>query len=109
MVNTNRGGVRDSDPWTSHVAASSIDASKLESMVYQVIWRYGKDGCISDQVRDDLHMDNNSVTPRFRPLTRKGLIIDTGYARIAQSNRPQTVWVAKQFSDEWMEDHKDEL
>jgi hypothetical protein len=109
MVNSTRGGVRNTDPWTSHVAASSIDASKLESMVYQVIYRYGKVGCISDQVRDDLNMDNNSITPRFAPLTRKGLIIDTGYARIAQSRRPQTVWVAKDFIEDWKKEYTDEL
>jgi len=104
-----RGGVRTTDPWTSHAAASSINATRLESMVYQVIYRYGRKGCISDEIRSDLGLDNNSITPRFAPLRRKKLIADTGYAKPGNSGRQQTIWITMEFLEDWMEDHKDEL
>jgi hypothetical protein len=83
--------VRTDDPDTSHAAANSVDTSQLESMVYEVISKY-PDGCIADDVERELaHLRSHSITPRFKPLMRKGFIFDTGERRIASSGRSQRV------------------
>lgn len=83
--------VRTTDPDTSHAAANTVDTSKLESMVYEVISKYPK-GCIADDVEKELaHLRSHSITPRFAPLIRKGFIVDTGERRRASSGRSQRV------------------
>ena len=109
MVNTRGGLARNSDPITSHQAAASIDAAKLEAQVYKVIFSHGRVGCISDDVKEAMGLDNNSITPRFKPLKNRGHIIDTGWGRPGRSGRQQTILIAADFLEDWKEDHKDEL
>jgi hypothetical protein len=86
--------VRNTDPDTSHQAASSVDASKLEALVYEVIAKH-PNGCIADDVEAELvYLRSHSITPRFAPLMRKGFIYDTGERRRASSGRPQRVMKA---------------
>jgi hypothetical protein len=83
--------VRAADPITSIEAAEVIDATKLEQMVYEVIAKY-PNGCTSDEVM--AHFPSHGVqtiSPRFAPLLRKGLIEDTGEKRKARSGRSQRV------------------
>lgn len=83
--------VRNTDPDTSHQAANSVDTSKLEALVYEVISMY-PDGCVADDVEKRLaYLRSHSITPRFAPLIRKGLIFDTGERRKASSGRSQRV------------------
>jgi hypothetical protein len=86
--------VRATDPVTSMDAAESIDSTKLEQMVYEVIAMY-PNGCTSDEVLK--HFPNHGVqtiSPRFAPLIRKGFIEDTGEKRKASSGRSQRVMKA---------------
>ena len=86
--------VRATDPVTSMDAAESIDSTKLEQMVYEVIVMY-PNGCTSDEVLK--HFPNHGVqtiSPRFAPLIRKGFIEDTGEKRKASSGRSQRVMKA---------------
>ncbi len=83
--------VRVSDPDTSIEAAEKIDSTKLEQMVYEVIAKYPK-GCIADNIQK--HFPNHGVqtiSPRYAPLIRKGLIEDTGERRKGSSGRSQRV------------------
>lgn len=83
--------VRASDPITSIEAAEKIDSTKLESMVYEVIAKY-PNGCISDEVLAHFPgHGHQTITPRFAPLIRKGLIEDTGEKRQGKSGRFQRV------------------
>ena len=83
--------VRTTDPDTSHQAAVSVDTSKLEALVYEVIAKH-PEGCIADDVEHELaYLRSHSVTPRFAPLIRKGFIYDTGERRKASSGRSQRV------------------
>lgn len=85
---------RRSDPATSKQAAASLDASKLEEMVLEVIRSYGESGCISDDVIASLPaFGYGSITPRYRALFRKGLIREAGSKR-AVSGRSQRIMVA---------------
>ena len=89
------GYARHSDPDTSHAAAESVDATALEAIVHQVIKSFGSAGCISDDVL--LAMPDyayGTVTPRYRPLIAKGLIITPGEKRKGVSGRSQRVMVA---------------
>lgn len=83
--------VRTTDPDTSHAAAVSVDTSKLEALVYDVIAKHPQ-GCIADDVERQLaYLRSHSITPRFAPLIRKGFIYDTGERRRASSGRSQRV------------------
>jgi len=83
---------RSNDPDTSKDAAESVDTTKLESMVYDAICRFGNAGCISDEIRDAFpSMPYSSVTARYRALLDKGMIVDTGARRPGKSGRSQRV------------------
>jgi hypothetical protein len=89
--------VRRNDPDTSHIAADSVDTSKLEGLVYETIKRYGKTGCISDQIRMQFpKLPYSSITARYRALLDKGYIEDTGERRKCISGRSQRVMRAKE-------------
>lgn len=82
---------RHSGPDTSVESAYSVDSTKLEKMVYDVICSFDN-GCISDDVRRILsHLPYSSVTARYRALLDKGLIIDTGERRKGSSGKNQRV------------------
>lgn len=86
---------RSNDPDTSKDAASSVDSTKLEAMVYEAISRFGEAGCISDEIRDLFpDMPYSSVTARYRALLDKGFIIDTGARKPGKSGRSQRVMKA---------------
>ena len=87
----NRGLARATDPETSKEAARSVDPTKMEQIVLEAIKSF-PDGCISQDVENALpHIRVSSITPRFRPLIRKGLVIDTGEKRPGFSGRSQRV------------------
>lgn len=87
---------RRGDPDTSHIAAESVDTSRLEGLVYEAIKKFGRIGCISDQIRARFpNLPYSSVTARYRALLDKGYIEDTGERRKGVSGRPQRVMRAK--------------
>jgi hypothetical protein len=90
---------RSEGPDTSIDAAYSIDPTRLEKMVYQVIFGFGKGGCISDEVRAKLpHLSYSSVTARYRKLLDRRNIMDTGLRRPGNSGRGQRVMRASAFN-----------
>lgn len=92
--------VRGTDPDTSHIAAESFDAAAMEMAVYEVI-RSFTNGCIADDVEQRMPgCRSHSITPRFAPLIRKGLIVDTGRRMKALSGRPQRVVMATSLIEE---------
>jgi len=87
----NRGFARATDPETSKEAAQSVDPTKLEQIVLDTI-RSFPNGCISQDVEHMLaEYRASSITPRYRPLMKKGLIVDTGEKRPGFSGRNQRV------------------
>ena len=83
--------VRTTDPDTSMDAAEKVDSTTLEQQVYEVIAKH-PDGCIAEEVMS--HFPNHGVqtiSPRFAPLLRKGLIEDTGERRKASTGHSQRV------------------
>jgi hypothetical protein len=85
------GLARATDPQTSKDAAKTVDASKMEKIVLEAI-RGFPDGCISQEVECVLaQYRSSSITPRYKPLLKKGLIVDTGEKRPGFSGRSQRV------------------
>ena len=83
--------VRTTDPDTSMDAAEKIDSTTLEQQVYEVIAKH-PGGCIAEEVMS--YFPNHGVqtiSPRFAPLLRKGLIQDTGERRKASTGHSQRV------------------
>jgi|TARA_R110000796_G_C14536098_1_gene432420 hypothetical protein len=66
------GAVRGTDPSTSHEAAAATNATQLEELVFNSLLRDGPGA--SDTVAERLHIDKDSITPRFAPLRRRGRI-----------------------------------
>lgn len=83
------GRFRKHDPDTSKAAAKTI-VNNMETVVLDAIKAF-PDGCIADDVVAHLQMRWDTVTPRFAPLIRKKLIIDTGERRKGASGRSQRV------------------
>ena len=87
----NSGAVRLTDPDTSVDAALSVDATKMEQIVLEAIKGF-PNGCISEEIEKALpHIRASSITPRYRPLMKKGLVVDIGERRPGLSGRSQRV------------------
>jgi len=85
---------RRSDPETSHEAAESIRPTELEADVLSVLKGTGDNGATSHELAAIMHLDLVTVSPRLRPLARKGLIIETAERREGPSGRKSIVWKA---------------
>jgi hypothetical protein len=88
---------RSSDPKPSHEAAERVSATALESEVYKTLRH--------DMLMTSLDVSRItgipiwSISPRFKPLERKGLIERVGTMVVLNSNgRPRklTAWRVKQ-------------
>ena len=85
---------RSSDPATSHEAAAGVNANSLEMTVVEALKELGPSTSFEAATHLDIHPW--SISPRFRPLARKGLIRDTKTTRATKpgSNRKSIVWEA---------------
>lgn len=68
------GGFRNSDPDTSRDAAERLDATKKEAMVVIAHIKAGHDGLNWNEVVAATGLRRDSVSPRFKPLIKKGLL-----------------------------------
>jgi predicted transcriptional regulator len=80
------GAYRKEDPDTSVKAAISLNASRLEGLVHEIL-RVSGDGLTSHEIAGGLSMNLVTVSPRLRPLVRKGLVRDSGNKRQTPSGR----------------------
>ena len=87
-METTIGLARNTDPDTSHAAAKNVP-NNMEGVVLEGIRSLGK--CTAEELVEYLGMRWDTVTPRFAPLMRKGLIRDTGERRKGTSRRQQRV------------------
>jgi hypothetical protein len=88
---------RSSDPKPSHDAAERASATVLEAEVYKTLKEHGglmTSLCVVRVIKKPAW----SISPRFKPLERKGLIERAGTLVVLNSNgRPRklTAWRAK--------------
>jgi hypothetical protein len=88
---------RHTDPGTSREAAARISSkvNKLEQAVADSIKAAGVAGRTWDEIAADTGLDKASVSPRFKPLRKKGVIrakVDDASKEVRRDR--QTVWVA---------------
>lgn len=84
---------RQSDPGTSHEAAASFDPTDIEQRVLGAVLMH-PEGATQDDVLaalEPLGFKYGTITPRFRSLLNKGLLVPTGEKRKAKSGRSQRV------------------
>jgi hypothetical protein len=89
---------RRSDPSTSHAAAASIVVADMELIVLRAIGRGGQNGKTWMEQEQSCSLPRQTISPRWRPLSKKGLI-EARYnaqgqriTRPGWSSRQQTVW-----------------
>lgn len=84
---------RTTDPATSHEAASSIDVSRMETLVHSTLRAFGPQTC--SEIADRLGVARDSVSPRMKRLVEKKLAEDTGERRIPPGKtRSSILWKA---------------
>jgi hypothetical protein len=71
------GGARHNDPDTSKLAAQRVDATHLEWIVYTYLFKTGRD-LTALEIARGMHMDIRTVSPRLKPLERKGGVMRSG-------------------------------
>lgn len=86
---------RRTDPSTSHIAARSLDDElpRLELVVLKAVRKTAR-GATSHELEKSTGLSLVTISPRLRPLQRKGLIVDSGERRKGASGRPSIVWKA---------------
>jgi DNA-binding MarR family transcriptional regulator len=85
---------RSTDPETSHAAAASVDCPPLDRKLHDGLKLLGSYGATSEELADQLNLRLVSVSPRLRPMERRGLVRETEERRPGASGRLQIVWVA---------------
>lgn len=85
---------RQSDPPSSKAAARSVDTNHLERLVVQAL-RAHPAGMTSHEVAAYLDLSLVTVSPRFRPLVNKNLIVDSGEKRAGVGFKTSIVWKAR--------------
>lgn len=86
---------RSSDPDTSHAAANDVEgdeATRLELLFRDAVWSR-PNGATNHDICTITGLDWNTITPRARPLVRKGLIADSGERRIGPKGKKCIVWI----------------
>lgn len=71
---TTEAYARTSDLHTSHEAAATMRGSNLGEIVLDTLIHLGDHGGTSDEIAEILKRSLQSITPRFAPLERKGLV-----------------------------------
>jgi len=92
---TDHGLARKSDPETSHEAAKEVKIGPLQIAVLRTLRaseQLDPPGLTMNQVVEISGRPNESITPRFRPLAKKGLIYNTGEKRRNPSGKLAIVW-----------------
>ena len=84
---------RRRDPETSKAAARSVPVGDLEAKVVDTLRKY-PGGLTSQEVARILDMELVSISPRFKPLSEKNLVMPTTLRRRGASGRASIVWKA---------------
>jgi len=87
---------RKSDPKTSHDAADSITPilNAIEIGIYNALLRFLPGGATSDEIVGASGIQYRTVTPRLKPMVRKGFVEDSGETKKGESGRKQIIWRA---------------
>lgn len=93
VIETEPAHARRTDPGTSKAAAQRVETGSLNARIVAALKECG--GMTIAEVAAELHEEQITVSPRFKPLRRAGLIRNTGERRInAGTRNPAIVWEA---------------
>ena len=87
-----RGLARHTDPQTSHDAAKSVKVGQLQLVLLQELRSSEGRGLTIKELRLVSQIPMESISPRFAPLRKMGLIMDTGERRQNPGGRKGIVW-----------------
>jgi len=92
----NRAHARKTDPVTSHEAAKAITPSlnKIEQGIYDALCSFLPKGATSDEIVEASGIQYRTVTPRLKPMCKKGFVVDSGEHKRGESGRRQIIWMA---------------
>lgn len=85
---------RSTDPDTSHEAANAMSDARiteLQQAALDALKALGGSGT-NDDIVEQSGVDWNTITPRMRPLLRKGLVSIEGKRRSTRTGRKQIIW-----------------
>lgn len=89
---TERGAARHADPDTAKAAAKTVAVADLEALVLGALRKFRLAGMTTHELAEYLKLSLVSVSPRMRPLVKKGLVVDSGERRAGTSGRTSIVW-----------------
>lgn len=78
IVANEHGAVRWSDPSTSYAAARKVNATRLEWFVYDHLVEVYPRAFTAVEIARALHKSIRSISPRLKPLERKGMAVRVG-------------------------------
>ena len=87
---------RKTDPVTSHEAAEAITPSlnKIEQGIYDALCSFLPGGATADEIVEVSGIQYRTVTPRLKPMCRKGVVVDSVEYKRGDSGRRQILWMA---------------
>jgi hypothetical protein len=87
---------RKTDPVTSHEAAEAITPllNKVEQGIYDALCSFLPKGATSDEIVEASGIQYRTVTPRLKPMCKKGFVVDSGEYKRGESGRRQIIWMA---------------
>tara|TARA_R110002051_G_C8432193_1_gene453636 strand:- start:183 stop:551 length:369 start_codon:yes stop_codon:yes gene_type:complete len=85
---------RKSDPFTSHESATKITPriGTIDDLIMKALMSVGDAGLTSDEIVEKTGVKYRSVTPRLKPLMRKGLVVGGRETRIGESGHKNLIW-----------------
>ena len=87
---------RKTDPVTSHEAAEAITPllNKVEQGIYDALCSFLPGGATSAEIVEASGIQYRTVTPRLKPMCKKGFVVDSGEHKRGESGRRQIIWMA---------------
>ena len=84
---------RRTDPATSREAAQAVRSSELQARVEAWMLARGTRGGNSLEMAEDTGLDRVTLSPRFKPLEERGVLV-----RTAERRGRSQVWVHRRFA-----------
>ena len=91
MIESTEAYARTSDPASAQDAAARVRKTKLEQDVFEWLLEHRGVFWTSIEVAEGMGIDKWSVSPRFRPLERKGLVEQGEKLSLNSSGQPRVL------------------
>lgn len=92
-TNAPRGLARNSDPSTSHEAGAGVRAGTIEQRVMAAL-RNNPLGLTTHEIAEFLRLSLVTVSPRMRPLVKRGEVRDSGFRARLPGQPGRIIWQA---------------